>query len=538
MPVRASTRAAVRTSRVKLTLDKSKRRVKCDETGPPCKKCVAMRLQCEGMGSPSVSCHPNGPSSSVINVVSDPNARPDWRVSPADVEASREEIRVFDRFRKDLIHRIGGPIDKPFWTYDILQGAQASPCIWHSCLAIAATVDNNATILPASSGPSKYSTFALKQYSLTLAAMKQLMSQKSVTYSEQVSVLLSCILLSGLSGLMLNRGEAVMHADYTVRIYQQWGFRTRAIRENDTSKGAVSGVYINGVMASFELHLFHAMNEARKSAWTSHDNMGIAPCSDLAYRSSTEAYYDFEPLFSLLQRLLLSSSYPSQGEPQFKELLHNELRRRKGKLEKFQKSRLYDAQSPSATIIRLQSLAVGALARVCLSGRYMDDPQYVTDYTEINDLMDSALQRDLINSREGGRCTPTFTFSSDLSYVAAIVMMRCPSRAVVKRMIDLMAVAEEQDNFTQSTNVGRISKAIFDWEQSFMDGAAADSVAPCACIGPDYVCNMHRVVYQSHYDNKGDSMIVRLLTQHDIHHGYCGTDILVPRLQKNISSPW
>lgn len=102
-----------------------RRRVKCDEQRPKCKRCTTAALGCE---------YPRPPLKSRPVLILQPSSS----IRPAGIDPVGYEAELFGCFRTLIVASLGGCFNHLFWRVDVPAAAQIHPSLWHSSLAIAA----------------------------------------------------------------------------------------------------------------------------------------------------------------------------------------------------------------------------------------------------------------------------------------------------------------------------------------------------------------------------------------------------------------
>lgn len=195
-----------------------KRRVKCDEEKPECRRCVAGGRQCEGyevMASRQAT--PNtqrtllpGPRHESPQTVSSTSTRLPSPVSPLP-GVSTDEIYYFDYFCKYTAPTLSGPFASPLFERFVLQLGHREPLIRHAATALAAlqnAQDRNGRIVL----NQEEAGFALTQYGKSLSIMRSTVIS-SETHEMQRLALVACILFVAFEIAQKRFEETTVHLE-------------------------------------------------------------------------------------------------------------------------------------------------------------------------------------------------------------------------------------------------------------------------------------------------------------------------------------
>lgn len=152
---------------------------------------------------------------------------PQYRVAPVEASQTRQELHIFDLFRKETVLQITGIFDQAFWTVEVLQATSIYSAIWHGCLALAA-INKRKRLMAADSSVqntrNKLYVFALQQYNLSLSQLMVIIRNRAPTYSQRETMLFCCLLFTGICSLLGDAKQALMHAKAGLQMYYECNF--------------------------------------------------------------------------------------------------------------------------------------------------------------------------------------------------------------------------------------------------------------------------------------------------------------------------
>lgn len=448
-----------------------------------------------------------------------------------DVEVTRQEVQIFDTFRKMFVSRIASPFDQVLWSYDVLLAAHTYPSIWYSCLAVAAAYGEKPLSFSCRAGGDAIynpNTFILKQYTSALKYLTAFASQPLHTVGEQASFLLSCILLSGVCRLTNNAYEAVLHAQNGSRLFKQWKFQLRAAEEAQRAWPLLDHKLISAIYGSYESQMLYNWTDSTTAAWPSTTHS--LACSEPPFTSTTEAFTELLPLFNenYKQRMYRFCPERSPSDAVLKEAeCQWEFNIWKKKFAALQKLPGYQRASTGSLLLRMYSIATELLSVSNSLGDKMDHEAYRSLYETFLKLNELALIQEDDTATDIGPSTKVFSYSSGICSVAAAVGHVCRITEIRKTIIRQLRQYKRQDGVWQSACVAAIQEALLDHDKEIMFDENFDRTGDCRCVYGDYVCSLHRVAFCPHVRNEGQAIVIRLLTKEDIQQGRLGREMLV-----------
>ena len=180
-----------------------RRRIKCDQDRPICRRCMKSKLSCDGYHdipsnsiaqTPDDEILPSSGASSIQDRLRSPPEAPVTQLTALRIE----DRRAFDYFIAVAGKRLAGLLDESFWCQYVLQVAHAEPFVLNSLVAISVLYENPYPVVSfrglVSSSPSSASSGdaqALRAYGAAIAAFRTKYDAGTAT---TMDALLSCIL--------------------------------------------------------------------------------------------------------------------------------------------------------------------------------------------------------------------------------------------------------------------------------------------------------------------------------------------------------
>ncbi|OAA43625.1 C6 zinc finger domain protein [Metarhizium rileyi] len=205
-----------------------KRRVKCDETRPACKRCTSTGRNCDGYMPP-----PPG-YMSWDRLLSSPVPS-----SPSSLpEADDLELRSLAFYRHIVAPRLCGPLDSSFWTKLVAQMAYSEPATRHAVLAISRLYEDfghgDLSETTAARGATRATTdvgsggFVIHHYN---AAISHLVGPPTSSPADLNTVLLVCILFTCIEFLRGDTESAIRHSQHGISLLNSGaGIRPELVR--------------------------------------------------------------------------------------------------------------------------------------------------------------------------------------------------------------------------------------------------------------------------------------------------------------------
>ncbi|KAJ4147514.1 hypothetical protein LMH87_002026 [Akanthomyces muscarius] len=270
-----------------------KRRVKCDEAKPRCRRCKAIGVVCGGY---PIVIHEFFANQQQPLTVRELGSSP----APAAVKPSQWDMHIFDLLRTETVELFAGPFARGFWTVNLLQAMRQYPAMWHACLALAATQKQLMISQHASSSKTSESAaqserhalhvFSLQQYDRSVKSVVEIVTKpkSQLTEADKEAILLAAVMFSSISSLQGDVHEAKVHARHCIQLFQCWNSwetaRSLGAKRNSARRGCVlQEEQMVGIVAHFECQF----------PSTSGPKLTPYCCGTGPLMSVEEAYYEF-----------------------------------------------------------------------------------------------------------------------------------------------------------------------------------------------------------------------------------------------------
>ncbi|KAJ6787223.1 hypothetical protein PWT90_07858 [Aphanocladium album] len=290
-----------------------RRRIKCDEGLPFCKRCVSTGRDCEGYSQATSDSSPPD----ILAAYHQPAAS----TAPAGVHASHHERSVFAMLHRECVTGLAGMFSRSFWTVDVMRATQVYPAIWHAGLAMAAM--HRATCITAPTPQARESrqrhrAFSLAHFNTAVRAVLELTAKPSpLTDADKETVLLASTLFTCLSCLQEDYEQASKHATGGNRLYwkwQYWKHNDDDDEEDDDGLNCstenhridkpvwrrpgcvVATSSLTAVFTHFETEFCNRFRtvEIPEARWRNNPHR----CSAAPFRSAADAYTELQPLLA------------------------------------------------------------------------------------------------------------------------------------------------------------------------------------------------------------------------------------------------
>ncbi|KAJ6787243.1 hypothetical protein PWT90_06821 [Aphanocladium album] len=292
--------------------DCRRRRVKCDEVKPACMRCASGGRFCEGYDQNSIDSSAFSPYHSASRAASGSSntessepasrslmlRRPRAALGPRGVETNLADMTMFDTLRFHVAGLVAGGFDHTFWTVDVLRASQVQPAIWHACLALAAMHQAQRRQAVETYRRARHEKLSMTHSTAAIQHVIALTRQKQLSGAERETLLLASLLLTALSTMQGDLPQALMHAGNGIQLFHQWRLWEQH-RSSATRRGSMlNSDSIGAIIAHFELQLLSRLKHIAVPPWGAP---GAPPrCSDIPFSSATDAYHEFQPLFTSL----------------------------------------------------------------------------------------------------------------------------------------------------------------------------------------------------------------------------------------------
>jgi hypothetical protein len=200
-----------------------KRRVKCDEAKPACRRCTDSGVECSGYFSTAVlTAQSQSSKTGKLPLIPRVAERLAVTFPPSQLAgASDKDKRSFEFFRSETGPAMSGYFDADFWNHFLLQFSHHNPAIWHSVLALSAFHELRllSDDRPIQKVDLAHQRYALLQYN---QAISDLTGRLSTRKAPIEIVLVSCVIFITLESLVGNMPRAANHMVAGIQIARLW----------------------------------------------------------------------------------------------------------------------------------------------------------------------------------------------------------------------------------------------------------------------------------------------------------------------------
>ncbi|KAJ3495471.1 hypothetical protein NLG97_g3374 [Lecanicillium saksenae] len=410
------------------------------------------------------------------------------------VDAKPLDRELFFFMRTTLLKRLSGSFDRDFWAVDVVRAAQTYPSVWHSGLALTAMCKslNDANTQAVAS---RYNLiYALEQYGQSVRLIMDILQKADISYADKEAVLLSSILLTGVSSLRQDTPTAMTKIGTALQIYYHWRFWDTT--DLTPQSGIVNAHSLVRLFRRFESQFATSTVPRNWHASRVQETFTHVPTTPFA--SIVDAYSEL-----LHIRLAISTKAVANTLVQFNPT--PELRQRGHDMFNIWKIRFQNLlqtqnvqRSDKECILTLQILSASMEIQFNISS-----PQDVLAYDEWYPMFAKIVTLSerlyLIIGKNTDTTSLTFT-SQTLSFSASVVeslgfVRHCRDATIRRKSICLLHKWPQQDGALFPRLIGCITEQVMLLEEAPALLQEADRPVTCHCVQRQYICAMHRVRY-------------------------------------------
>lgn len=334
-------------------------------------------------------------------------------------------------FRTKIAISIASGVDAGFWTYDLLQTAEAYQTVQHAVAALA--VAYHASIL-SSHGDQMERQFILTQYNKSINSLHQCLSTpKPLAKDQQVVILMTNLVFICICAVQGFRREACMHLQSGLSLLHEWQLVAEGADGLDTAPTPVhllATVYTQ--LDTQARIIIEASTPNQKATWRPHivtlDGWGRGHL-----RAVTKAVSQLENLHNkCIQITTLSGPVESDVRARHRSQLVEEYRKQLLMWD-VDFGWLTDQESYSIKALRVRRILVGANLEAGLSRTGNTSASDQTWANEILKLADEIVQ----NSRLS-EAVVAFSPAGGLVEALYFVATTCPDDGTKRKRIDLL----------------------------------------------------------------------------------------------------
>ncbi|TQV97689.1 hypothetical protein V2A60_006577 [Cordyceps javanica] len=507
-----------------------RRRIKCDEGAPYCKRCITTGRDCEGYSHGAAAAAAAGTSNgdgvaSMLAVYHEPVPSD----APAGIDASHAERGAFAMLRGECVRRMAGLFSESFWTVDVMRATQVYPAIWHAGLAMAAM--HRATCITAQTAQARASrqrneAFALTQFNAAVLSVLELTRKPVLSDADKETILLASTLFTGLCCLQENYEQASAHAMGGNRLYWRWEYwkgtggseddgsdndddadltcTTENYRvDNQGSRRAgcvLTTKSLTAVFTHFEMQFCSRFRTIDVPEWRWRDK--AHKCSTAPFASATDAYTELQPLltgFCHMGRYLSIPRTSAELESANRSIVAyvGELLAWQTKFEDLLARR--DSASLTTAASEEEEHHI-----ICLRLLWMTLETCLTRSEESGEMVWDERTPDLERATAfaeehfAPRCRPgaprpfTFSFAMSAAEVLTFAGTNCRDGGIRRRLIALLHGWRERDGMMDARLLALIVHSVMVLEENATTGMQA-AYEGCTCVPGTFICKDHRV---------------------------------------------
>lgn len=492
------------------------RHLKCDEAWPRCARCTRSGRECHRDASSSTSSAAGGFL---------PRSCSPWFGLCAD--AAPRDRELFYILRTSALGSLAGFFDGGFWSEDAVRAAQSVPAVWHAGLAIAAECMSVAAV--SAQDGERRRVYAMQHYGRAMQSLVAISKKAELTYVDKEAILLSMVLLTGLSCLWKDVDTALTHIGRGIQLFRQW-------RIQESVLGPAMPVQLLRVRSlitlfhRFEVQYFgffevvaeptFELNAAGSEAWTG------------SFTSIMEAYSEL-----LTISLAMRCSHPGtkysthHPQPAMYAKFRGPFANWKAKFARFISSRIMtDSEMKGVLTLEIES----AMTEIIISVDEVDGDVRQLAYDswlpmfEYMMTLAERLHEQTLKDTAHSPAFPLFSFSLSISD-PLFLFVKCRDGRLRRRAIALLRRWPQQDGLIPSeVRLARLEQLML-FEESFTMVEEGQRPVYCQCIAGTFICGWHRVRWHSMETTGSRTADTWLVTQWDWAQGYLEAGLIEKR---------
>lgn len=475
---------------------------------------------------------------------------PSAAFGPGNVRTNLSDMTMFDALRFRIVGLVAGGFDHAFWSVDVLRACQVQPAIWHASLALTALHQSQQRrqTNEQSYRTQRHERLSATHYSAALEHVIALTRRKQLSAAERETLLLVSLLLTALCTMQDDLRQAVMHASNGIQLYGQWRLwerhRTPGRGSSSSNSSLLNRDSIGAIIAHFELQLVNRLKEVSIPPWG-----GIAGspprCSDLPFRSATEAYHEFQPLFTSFIGLWQHAGWPllNQQLPAA-DIRHPyvaEFKRWKHKFDVLRASGRVIGSDSAESILTLDfhsHFVQTALTADLTAGEVAFDkflPVFQGSVRRARDILelicgtsDGKVGGHTSSSSCSSGARPTFSFA--VSVVEGLLWGGggCRDAGTRREFLQLIREWPRREGIWSNELMAAMLETQIAREEMMWRGLRAGEAASCGCVAGAFVCGGHRINNQAVEFLSGGRARVRFDSMEDLRNNGPGYTVVLP----------
>lgn len=494
------------------------RRVKCDETKPSCLKCTTTGRRCDGYAyglQPAVAANP-----STTGII-----QPAVKITPPQVDATREEIELFHYFRVVISGQITGAFDETSWTDNLLQAIQQQPAIWSACIAASALhrvyIDMPTMKTTVASQRDSLYLMGLKQYHASLKHIISITQQEIVSLDEQLSILAANLLFLALSWYRGDMVEGFNHLCNGMMLIAQWRLLPLLLEADGSRQNSL--LPAESLLLTY-MRADNSTMPSRDADKSVLDTIVIPPAvSSKDFASPSDAYFELEFLWNAVLKITRKTSLsPKQADqgptPDILYTFRPVSQRWGEKLMRFKNSNGHlETYMESIVALKVRHAFIEVLLSLDLNASELGWDAFDKSFSNIVELAETLAKRlEAYISRKQSRSSPASNIvrlAASMTDALGHVAWRCRNYKIRHRALDIIRRVQIKHYPTDNTVLAKISVALVMEEESIW---AHPKTNGCGCVPRSSICLQHRIVYRRIQWTADGDFLLFLRTMDDI----------------------
>lgn len=422
--------------------------------------------------------------------------RPRAALGPVDVKVNLSDMTMFDALRFQIVDLVAGSFDHAFWAVDVLRACQIQPAIWHASLALIALHQSQRYEAVETFRKARHERLSMTHSTAAIQHVIALTRQEQLSQAERETLLLTSLLLTALSIMHGDLPQAVMHAGSCIQLFHQWRFSEQH-RSSATRRGSMLNAdSIGAIIAHFELQLLSRLKHINVPPW---GTPGSPPrCSDIPFSSSTDAYHEFQPLFTSLVGMWQYADMGVKAQPRPKtDVRYPYLMEFQTWKVKFDALRMsgasgrVDAESMLTLHFHWHFMHIGLKANVYVGEVAFDEflPIFKDLVVEARELLDVLCK----STSAETNAPPAFSFTMSVVEGLFWAGHGCRDPSTRRDILQIIKAWPRREGIWDNTLMASMLETSIALEENAWRSTSRDPTWYCSCVAGIFICNDHRV---------------------------------------------
>lgn len=444
--------------------------------------------------------------------------QPQFTPFPPGVEASQQDLHLFDYLRGDSLLDMGDAFNETFWSSHLLLAAKHHTVVWHACISFAALSKRARRLMTgemetalADPDTQNLYTLALRQYHISLVHVGKMATKDNVSVADKSIILVAnmLFLLCAISrGDMIEAGTLHTKGIHLIHAWKIW----------QPGSAAISHPFSNRHLLLFYIQLNGLFNSLSRNPNVLDWTPAVYSLQRQPFSSITDACLELEMIWTGLRGLLESGPFPAPSRMQpethvFEDRLvfHSSIELFKARLHEFKSSPYMRASDAGLlAILEMRQILIDILLRVDMNNAELCWDQFNSQFERAISLAPRPLvekkSQNMVCSNEHYPATPTLTIS--LNYIAKVCREPRVRRRVIVQMQEQRRREIMMDSRTTVAVYLHMAQLIAQLEEKAWSKPDED-VPDCRCVKEEFVCNSHRLAeFQIHVRRDSSTELV------------------------------